>query len=109
MYPSSNKPEFRHAEIALKEFQIASRTIFSGMMRVESQTRALVEAYLSSKPVREVGLTMISQIHTDMETAIPLHDILRNFMMHFYTAGKVSEKVYKHVTDVTPKKKHQQR
>ena len=64
MYPSFNKTEFKHAEIALKEFQIASRTIFSEMMRLESQTRALVDAYSSSKPMREVGLTMISQIHT---------------------------------------------
>lgn len=113
MYPNFCSTEFKHATKTLLESDINKPTTFSGMTRLENQTQAVAEAYLTKEAMIELGITANSKINIESEqgsdseddednSAITVLSLLQNYTMHLLMSNQLSCKTYDKVSKITP-------
>ena len=108
MYPNFSRHEFRQAARGIINTNINVPSIFCGMTKLESQSRALIESYLTKESLHNIGIfhdTHLAVAHDengDVIETIPLADILQNMVMHMFIATQLSDAVYQKLTDISP-------
>lgn len=107
-YPSFAKSDFRHAAREIMKCDVTNPSFFCGVTQLENQTRALVEAYLSSEAMSRDNVTMDSEVVVgpgDVEgewMQIPLREILQNMLMHLFLSVQMKDSVYDKIANITP-------
>lgn len=99
MYPNFAKTEYRHAARSVMNTKLALSEIFNGMTKLECQTRALVEAYISNPAMLNLGIVEETELD---ELDIRLTCILQNFAIHLFTATQLPDGVYDKIANITP-------
>ena len=101
MYPSFKRTEFHLAAKAVWESKIDYPSIFCGMTKLENQTRALVEAYLSNEDMAKVKMSLESNFHNADGKEFKISSLLQNFIMHCIMASQLPDKIYEKVRHIT--------
>lgn len=101
MYPYFIKTEYRLAAINVHKTNIVSPCIFGGMTKLEMNTRALVESYLSTDAMRQSGLTLDSEVSGTRNTMY-CRDLLQHFCMTTALAVQTPNRVFEKLDGTTP-------
>jgi hypothetical protein len=105
MYPNFTTTEFRHAARTILDAKVTEPSIFSGMTKLETQSLAVVEAYVNNSTMAEAGIQIETHVGTTPEDENPIlvAELLQNFMMHLIMATQLPKKTYDTVARVTPR------
>jgi hypothetical protein len=104
MYPNFTATEFRHAARTILESKVTEPSIFSGMTKLETQSLAVIEAYVNTSAMEEAGIKVDTHVGPTPEGTNPILvvELLQNFMMHLMMATQLPKKTYDNVAKVTP-------
>lgn len=111
MYPNFSRSDFKCSARNIMASDITSPNLFSGMTRLETQARAVIEAYLSAPHMSTVPLSMNTQVIVtegvdengdELIRTMPCADVLQNFCMHLYMASQLNDQVYDKIHTTTP-------
>ena len=80
MYPSFTTSEFRHAAKSAITINVKAPSYFAGMTKLETQTRALVDSYLDTAPMRQAGIEPEVELNGTQDKLV-VTDLLQNFAM----------------------------
>lgn len=112
MYPNFTASEFSYAARTALNNNINDPSIFCGMTKIQTQTQALVESYLSHPEMTKVGLLPECEIETVIlypggggesgPYTISIQQLLQNFSMHLFTATQLPNSTYDKLAGITP-------
>ena len=101
MYPEYKNSNFRHAACSMTSLKLEASNIFWSPTRLETKSRAVVEAYLSNDNIANVEIFEETLLETQGEE-ITVQSLLQNFLMHLVLASQSKAKIYKKLTSCTP-------
>ena len=122
-YPNFSTSEFTHAVQTVIQHKLENPSLFCGLTKLETITRALVESYLDSSNMKKTGLGLETKIPVkkkkekkegegedsddsdsgdEEQTEIELTNVLQNLLMHMVLSTQLHKKVYKKVSGIMP-------
>ena len=96
MYPEYKRSDFRHATCSMATLKLEDSNIFCSHTRLENESRAVVEAYLSNDHM--ANLEISEDTFLEVETELNVQSLLQNFLMHFILASQSKSKIYEKLT-----------
>ena len=110
MYPNFVATEFARASALIRKTNI-NDDVFSGITKLEAESRAIVESFLARDNLTRLNIdnnTVLANSQTVenrttlTSTRITFADALQNVIMHMFLSTELSEQVYKDVGNIGP-------
>ena len=110
-FPSLRITEFKHAAEALTQIKLPTENMTCDITNMEALSRATVETYLKNQKLTNNKFNELSELPVFVENdddeendelAIPVIDLLQNFLLHVLMASQLDYKIYEKVQDMGP-------